>query len=72
MTLQPAESRTVERLLREVVAPGGRLIVCGYADATTAAMLRGWDYSVAGTADIFYDDGRIWTHVAWVENGFEV
>lgn len=61
----------VVRLLREVVVPGGRLIVCGYGDASTAATLRDWGYEVAGTADVFYDDGRIWTHVAWVENGFE-
>ncbi len=42
----PPERRRelVERLLRLVVAPGGRLIVCGYGDEKVCDALREWGY----------------------------
>ncbi len=37
----------VERLLQRVVAPGGRLIVCGYGGDSVRAPLREWGYEPA-------------------------
>jgi SAM-dependent methyltransferase len=36
--------RFVERLLARVVAPGGRLLVCGYGGETVRETVRGWGY----------------------------
>ncbi|MGH2798177.1 MAG: class I SAM-dependent methyltransferase [Thermoleophilaceae bacterium] len=65
----------IERLLREVVAPGGRLIVCGYgggrrSEAGTqdvAAILEGWGHRVAGEARARDGAGRVITRVAWLD-----
>lgn len=64
----------VARLLREVVAPAGRLIVCSYGSATRPTpraepvgdILRGWGHLVAGEAEGADLNGVVITRVAWV------
>lgn len=65
----------VARLLRDVVAPGGRLIVCGYGSASRPDMpaprvgdlLRQWGHTVAGEAEALATNGATITRVAWVD-----
>jgi SAM-dependent methyltransferase len=65
----------VARLLRDVVAPGGRLIVCAYGSATrperrvapVGDLLRGWDFPVAGEAEAADLNGVVFTRVAWID-----
>ncbi len=57
----------VLRLLHEVVAPGGRLIVCAYGGGDITRELSGWDIPYAGCATTYRDDGRIWNSIAWIE-----
>jgi SAM-dependent methyltransferase len=66
----------VERLLRDVVAPGGRLIVCGYGSGgrrpevgtqDVATILRGWGHRVTGEAYARDEAGRVITRVAWID-----
>lgn len=67
----------VERLLRVVVAVGGRLIVCTYGSAGPGAeraeaigdFLRGWGHAVAGEASGVDTNGVVITRVAWVDAG---
>ncbi len=69
---QPA---LVDRLLREVVAPGGRLIVCSYGSSRRPApraepvgqLLRGWGHAVAGETEGADDNGVIFVRVAWID-----
>jgi trans-aconitate methyltransferase len=70
---QPA---LLERLLREVVAPGGRLITCSYGSRSrpdreplvdVAALLADWGHPIAGSAVGRDPDGLVLTHVAWID-----
>ncbi|MDP9365952.1 MAG: class I SAM-dependent methyltransferase [Chloroflexota bacterium] len=69
---QPA---LVGRLLRKVVAPGGRLIVCAYGSSRPdgpraepiSNRLRGWGFAVAGEADGADDNGVVFVRVAWLD-----
>lgn len=72
---QPGRERDlVEHLLRHAVAPGGRLVVCGYGRRSTpaaapddvAARLRSWGFAVGGEAVGADADGVVLTRVAWV------
>jgi trans-aconitate methyltransferase len=61
----------IERLVRDFLEPRGRLIVAAYggrnaAPEEPAALLRGWDLSVAGGAEASDSDGTLLTRVAWV------
>jgi SAM-dependent methyltransferase len=71
----PARQRDlVARLLRDVLVPGGRLIVCAYGSAhrqrphaaDVAATVRGWGYPVVGTSE-GRDLSGVITRVAWVD-----
>lgn len=64
-----------ERLLREVVAPAGRLIVCGYGSSREGRpraelvgdQLRNWGFQVAGEAEAAELNGVVVTRVAWID-----
>jgi len=64
----------VERLLREVVVPGGRLIVCSYRSArkpvsragSVGDVLREWGYEVIGETERADLNGVVNVRVAWV------
>ncbi len=65
----------VGRLLREVVAPGGRLIVCAYGSSRPGGPpaesrgnhLRGWGFAVARETDGVDDNGVVFVRVAWLD-----
>ena len=65
----------VERLLREFLLPGGRLILCSYGNSRrptpkaepVGEILRSWGYEVAGEATGTDANGVILTRVAWVD-----
>jgi SAM-dependent methyltransferase len=65
----------VERLLREYLSSGGRLILCSYGSSrrpTSKAepvgeILRNWGYTVAGEAAGVDTNGVVFTRVAWTE-----
>ncbi len=65
----------VERLLREFVVPGGRVIVCSYGSSRRPApkaepvgeILRGWGYEVAGQAEGSDAHGVVFARVAWID-----
>lgn len=69
---QPA---LVDRLLREVVAPGGRLVVCSYGSSRrpvphadpVGALLRRWGHDVAGETEGADANGVVFVRVAWVD-----
>ena len=69
---QPA---LVGRLLREVVAPGGRLIVCAYGSSRpdgpraepVGDRLQGWGFAIAGETDGADDNGVVFVRVAWID-----
>ncbi|MDP9487556.1 MAG: class I SAM-dependent methyltransferase [Actinomycetota bacterium] len=73
----PAHRRQalVERLLREFVVPGGRVIVCSYGSSRRPApkaepvgeILRGWGYEVAGQAEGSDVNGVVFARVAWID-----
>lgn len=72
----PARERDyINRLLAEVVVPGGRLIVCSYGSSRRPApraepveeILQTWGYNVAGTATGMRDGVTV-THVAWIDS----
>ena len=70
--LQP---EMVERLLREFLLPGGRLIVCSYGSSRRPApkaepvadILRSWGYEVVGGVEGIDANGVVITRVAWTE-----
>jgi hypothetical protein len=72
---EASRRRYVQRLLAEVVSPGGRLIVCSYGSATRpdnrvepiAAYLRDWGFAVAGEAESADLNGVVFTRVAWID-----
>lgn len=65
----------VDRLLREVVAPGGRLIVCSYGSSRRPTprvepvgdILRGWGYAITGETEGADDNGVVFVRIAWVD-----
>ena len=65
----------VERLLREYLSPGGRLILCSYGSSRrptlkaepVGGMLGVWGYPVAGEADGIDTNGVVFTRVAWTD-----
>jgi hypothetical protein len=65
----------VQHLLRHVVSPDGRLIVCTYGKASqgietvepVAEPLRAWGHTVAGEAEARDANGVRFTRVAWVD-----
>ncbi|OLC52051.1 MAG: hypothetical protein AUH85_17905 [Chloroflexi bacterium 13_1_40CM_4_68_4] len=62
----------VAHLLDAVVAPKGRLIVCGYGTDVAediGATLRRWGYDVAGDAAGRDRDGRVLVRIAWIDRG---
>jgi SAM-dependent methyltransferase len=67
----------VERLLRDVVAPGGRLIIGTYSEESdetrTApsqeAMIAGWGFPIAGRSERpHYRDSRLVYRVVWIDS----
>ncbi len=69
------QRQLVKRLLSDVLAPGGRLIICSYGSSrrpTPSAepvgdLLRSWGYEVAGEAAGRDSNGVVFTRVAWIE-----
>jgi SAM-dependent methyltransferase len=67
--------RYVKQLMTNVVAPGGRLIVCSYGSARRpeprvepiAEMLRGWGYDITDQRDVVHTNGVVMTRVACVD-----
>ena len=61
----------VERLLGEVVAPGGRLLVGVFNEEkdreTVADTLRSWGYDVAGSTSRAHRDRRLRYKAVWVD-----
>lgn len=60
----------VRRLLDDVVAPGGRLIVCGYGTNVAERVgdtLRRWGYAVSGETEGRDREGRVLVRVAWID-----
>ena len=61
----------VERLLAEVVAPGGRLVVGVFNEEkdrdTVADALRSWGYAVAGSTSRAHRDPRLRYKAVWVD-----
>jgi hypothetical protein len=63
----------VERLLRDYLPPGGRLILCSYGSSRRPApsaepvgeTLRDWGYAVVGEAEGVDTNGVVFTHIAW-------
>jgi hypothetical protein len=70
------EADLIEHLLAEVVAPGGRLVVCSYGSSRRpvprtediAARLRGMGFAVAGAAAGRAPNGVEVTRVAWLDS----
>ncbi|MBA2729415.1 MAG: class I SAM-dependent methyltransferase [Euzebyaceae bacterium] len=61
----------VQRCLAELLAPGGRLILCSYGSssepaAPLVAPLRQWGFDVAGSAEVS-EGGTVITRVAWLD-----
>jgi SAM-dependent methyltransferase len=69
------QPRLVERLLRELAAPGGRLIVCSYGSSRPEGIraepvgerLGEWGYQVAGETEGTAPNGAVVVRVAWIE-----
>jgi hypothetical protein len=65
----------VERLLREYLSPGGRLVLSSYGSSRQSTpraepvgeILRDWGYTVAGEADGIDTSGVVFTRVAWTD-----
>jgi hypothetical protein len=65
----------VERLLREYLSPGGRLILCSYGSSRRSTpraepvgeILRKWGYTVAGEAEGVDKNGVVFTRIAWTD-----
>ena len=71
----PHRLEMVERVLREYLLPGGRMIVCSYGSSRLPApkaepigeILRDWGYAVVGEAEGLDTNGVVFTRVAWVD-----
>jgi SAM-dependent methyltransferase len=73
----PPESRAgfVERILREWLEPGGRLIVCAYGSSREgrpraediATVLRAAGFRVAGEAEAADSNGVVFSRIAWLQ-----
>ncbi len=67
-------ARYVARLLREVVAPGGRLIVCSYGSSRRPApkaepvadLVKPLGFEVEGEAEAADSNGVVFTCVGWI------
>ena len=67
--------KMVERLLRDYLAPGGRLVLCSYGSSRRPApktepvgeILRGWNYEVAGETQATDTNGVVITRIAWTD-----
>jgi hypothetical protein len=65
----------VERVLREYLLPGERLIVCSYVSSRRPApkaepvgeILRSWGYAIAGKAEGVDTNGVVFTRAAWTD-----
>ena len=65
----------VERLLREYLSPGGRLILCSYGSSrrptpkaeAVGEILRNWGYITAGEAEGVDTNGVVFTRVVWTD-----
>lgn len=65
----------VERLLRDYLDPGGRLILCSYGSSRrpepkaepVGEILRAWGYEVAGETGAADTNGVVITRVAWTD-----
>jgi SAM-dependent methyltransferase len=64
----------VSRLLKRVLVPGGRLIVCAYRERGTRdaadleEILRSWEFVVGGEAvSVDMNDGGVATRVVWLD-----
>ncbi|MBA2720841.1 MAG: class I SAM-dependent methyltransferase [Chloroflexi bacterium] len=69
------QERFARRLLDDLVAPGGRLIICSYLSTRIATSeppspaeeIRGWGWDVAGEAAAIDPwTGKVFTRIAWV------
>jgi SAM-dependent methyltransferase len=66
----------VGHLVDDVVAPGGRLIVCAYGKASAgvetvepvADPLRAWGFAVAGEAEAHDTNSVRFTRIAWIDD----
>jgi 2-polyprenyl-3-methyl-5-hydroxy-6-metoxy-1,4-benzoquinol methylase len=74
MEVAPEHQRhdLVQRCLRDLVAPDGRLILCNYGSTTEPAAplvpsLRQWGFEVAGSAEAS-ENGTVITRVAWIDH----
>jgi SAM-dependent methyltransferase len=69
----PRRCDMVDRLLRDYLLPGGRLIVCSYGSSRRPEpkvepvrdILSDWGYTVAGEAEGIDTNGVVFTRVAW-------
>ncbi|QIN84781.1 hypothetical protein GBA63_20625 [Rubrobacter tropicus] len=65
----------IERLLRDYLAPGGRLILCSYGSSRrpepraepVADMLNDWGYEIAGETEAADTNNVVITRVAWTD-----
>jgi len=65
----------VERLLREYLSPGERLILCSYGSSrrptpkaeAVGEILRNWGYITAGEAEGVDTNGVVFTRVVWTD-----
>ena len=66
----------VERLLREFLIPGGRLVLTSYGGSRrpgpktepVGEILRRWGYEVAGESEAADTNGTVITRVAWLDS----
>jgi hypothetical protein len=65
----------VDRLLREYLSPGGRLIICSYGSSRLSTpkaepvgeILGDWGYTAGGEAERVDTNGVVFTHVTWTD-----
>lgn len=70
----------VERIVREWLTPGGRLIVCGYGSSRSGRpradpvgdLLRAAGFVVAGEAEAADTNGVVFTRIAWIDGRITV
>jgi SAM-dependent methyltransferase len=74
------EPELVHRLLTDVVAPGGRLLVCSYGSSSGAEprvqpleeVLAAWGFPTHGNAEARASNGVIITRVVWIDRSARV
>lgn len=70
-----ARQRLVQRCLDDLVAPGGRLVVCSYGSTTrphpraepVGTLLEQWGFAMAGQTQAVDANGVVITRVAWTD-----